>query len=218
MKNKVLLSLVFIILLSFCKEDENNITEPSNTAPQIQKISAFQDTVKIEGKTLVLGIARDVTVRKQAGEALRESERKLTTLMSNLPGLFVLGTMNSADRSTAILDLAVRRRFAFVDLWPDIEVVDHQGLRLATEAFGRLLDIFAQYAPDDALVLVPGHAYFLAVSERELANRLKYELFPLILEYLQEGRLASCESELRAYLANIVFQFHFVSGIRISVH
>jgi 5-methylcytosine-specific restriction protein B len=115
-------------------------------------------------------------------------------------GLFVLGTMNSADRSIAMIDLAVRRRFAFVDLWPDVEVVAQQGIPLATEAFGRLLDIFSQYAPDDALVLVPGHAYFLAASVAELANRLRYELAPLILEYLQEGRLGPCESELRAYL------------------
>jgi 5-methylcytosine-specific restriction protein B len=116
------------------------------------------------------------------------------------PDLFILGTMNRADRSIAILDLAVRRRFAFVDLWPDIDVVAEQRLPLATDAFGRLLDVFAQYAPDDALVLVPGHAYFLAGSETELANRLKYELTPLILEYLQEGRLGACENELRAYL------------------
>ncbi len=115
-------------------------------------------------------------------------------------GLFILGTMNSADRSIAILDLAVRRRFAFVDVWPDIDVVAKQGRELATEAFGRLLDIFAQYAPNDALVLVPGHAYFLADSDEELVRRLRFELMPLLLEYLQEGRLGACESELRAYL------------------
>ena len=115
-------------------------------------------------------------------------------------GLFLLGTMNSADRSIAILDLAVRRRFAFVDVWPDIGVVAEQGRDLATEAFGRLLDIFAQYAPDDALVLVPGHAYFLADSDEELIRRLRFELMPLLIEYLQEGRLGACESELRAYL------------------
>jgi 5-methylcytosine-specific restriction protein B len=115
-------------------------------------------------------------------------------------GLFVLGTMNTADLSIANLDLAVRRRFAFVDLWPDIEVVVAQGIPLAVEAFGGLLDIFAQYAPDEALVLVPGHAYFLADTEAELVNRLNYQLKPLILQYLQEGRLGTCESELRAYV------------------
>jgi 5-methylcytosine-specific restriction enzyme B len=116
------------------------------------------------------------------------------------PGLYVLGTMNNADRSIAILDLAVRRRFAFVDIWPDLDIVKQQGYPLATQAFAQLQDIFAQYAPDDALVLVPGHAYFLADSEAELVNRLRYELIPLLSEYLQEGRLGSCESELRAYI------------------
>ena len=114
--------------------------------------------------------------------------------------LYILGTMNSADRSIAILDLAVRRRFAFVDVWPDPAVVQQQGYPLATRACGQLQDIFAQYAPEDALVLLPGHAYFLADSEPELINRLRYELIPLLNEYLQEGRLGSCESELRAYI------------------
>ena len=59
---------------------------------------------------------------------------------------------------------------------------------MATEAFGRLQDIFAQYAPDEALLLLPGHAYFLADSDKELAHRLRYELIPLLGEYLQEGR------------------------------
>ena len=67
-------------------------------------------------------------------------------------------------------------------------MVAAQGRPLATEAFGRLQDIFAQYAPDEALVLLPGHAYFLADSDEELAHRLRYELMPLLGECLQEGR------------------------------
>jgi 5-methylcytosine-specific restriction protein B len=116
------------------------------------------------------------------------------------PNLYVLGTMNSADRSIAILDLAVRRRFAFVDIWPDLSVVEEQGLPLAIEAFGRLQDLFADYSPPNALVLMPGHTYFLARSEQELHNRLRYELMPLIHEYLVEGRLGPCETELHAYV------------------
>lgn len=116
------------------------------------------------------------------------------------PNLYVLGTMNSADRSIAILDLAVRRRFAFADIWPDLSVVEQQGFPLATAAFGRLQDIFAEFSPPNALVLMPGHAYFLARTEQELHNRLHYEMMPLIREYLVEGRLGPCESELHAYL------------------
>jgi 5-methylcytosine-specific restriction protein B len=41
--------------------------------------------------------------------------------------LHILGTMNSADRSIAIVDVAVRRRFAFVSLWPRMSVVEQHG-------------------------------------------------------------------------------------------
>jgi len=116
------------------------------------------------------------------------------------PELYILGTMNSADRSIAIMDMAVRRRFAFVDIWPDIDVVNAQNLPLATQAFSKLQDIFTQYATQDSFALLPGHSYFLARSAEELSSRMKYDLLPLLNEYLMEGRLSSCETELRAYM------------------
>ena len=45
-------------------------------------------------------------------------------------------------------------RFAFVDVWPDAEVIIRQNLELATSAFGKLQDIFTKFAPDDALTLL----------------------------------------------------------------
>lgn len=115
--------------------------------------------------------------------------------------LYVLATMNTADRSIAGMDLAVRRRFAFVTVPPDRSVVvevARQGLPQALEVFDKLQDVFVEHAPDDALVLLPGHSYFLAKDKAELRQRFKYELLPLIDEYLREGFLGPCAAELRA--------------------
>jgi 5-methylcytosine-specific restriction protein B len=112
--------------------------------------------------------------------------------------LHVLATMNTADRSIASMDLAVRRRFAFVTMPPDRSVVAGQSLPLATEVFDRLTDVFVEHAPDDALDLLPGHAYFLAPDEPSLRQRFRYELLPLLDEYLRQGFLGPAATELHA--------------------
>lgn len=111
------------------------------------------------------------------------------------PNLFVLGTMNTADRSIAGLDLAVRRRFAFVTLMPDRQVPN---LPKGSEMFDRLAAVFVEHASDDMLHLLPGHAYFIAKDEGELRNRFRYELLPLIDEYLRQGLLGQAASDLHA--------------------
>jgi len=158
------------------------------------------DLGRVLGEAIYLLEAREIKAGRGREVVLPQPLPDGTNTLRIPDGLHILGTMNSADRSIAILDLAVRRRFAFVDVWPDLAVVEKQGLALATRAFSRLLDIFVQFAPSDSLVLMPGHAYFLADSEAELENRMLYELMPLLREYLQEGRLGMCESELMAYL------------------
>jgi 5-methylcytosine-specific restriction protein B len=111
--------------------------------------------------------------------------------------LYVLATMNTADRSIAGMDLAVRRRFAFVTLMPARQVlIDEKCPEAATAAFDWLTDVFVEFAPDDALTLMPGHSYFLAKSDEQLRARFRYELLPLIDEYLRQGFLAQAASEL----------------------
>lgn len=158
------------------------------------------DLGRVLGESIYLFEPKEIAEGKGRTVQLSHSLEDGTGTLSIPQHLYVLGTMNSADRSIAILDIAVRRRFAFVNIWPDLEVVREQGLELATVAFGKLQDIFAQYAPHDALVLMPGHAYFLAGDETHLARRLRYELIPLLTEYIQEGRLGPCEGELEAYI------------------
>ncbi len=113
-------------------------------------------------------------------------------------GLYVLGTMNTADRSIASLDIAIRRRFSFVTLPPDRDVVARQGLDLATRLFDDLTDVFVEHAPDDALDLIPGHSYFLASDERELRLRLRHDLLPLLDDYIRQGVLGAALTELSA--------------------
>ncbi|HJL15895.1 MAG TPA: AAA family ATPase [Sandaracinaceae bacterium LLY-WYZ-13_1] len=113
--------------------------------------------------------------------------------------LHVLGTMNSADRSIAILDLAVRRRFAFVSRWPQLSVVEEAGGERMQRAFHDLLLCFLEHATDDAFSLMPGHAYFLAPDELA-AGRLSTEVVPLLREYLAQGYVAGFADEIQAWL------------------
>jgi 5-methylcytosine-specific restriction enzyme B len=117
--------------------------------------------------------------------------------------LHVLGTMNSADRSIAILDVAVRRRFAFLSLWPSLEVVEEHGCELSRNAFQDLLSIFVEHAPDEALALVPGHSYFLGTNEALARRNLRTSLLPLLTEYLAQGYVSGFAESIRAYVQRL---------------
>jgi 5-methylcytosine-specific restriction protein B len=125
------------------------------------------------------------------------------------PNLRVLATRNTADRSIARMDVAIRRRFAFVEVWPELDAVAAEGVALATAAFTDAIQTFAEYADDETLRLVPGHAYFLDPRpdlgapgrEDRVARRLRLELLPLLRDYLDE-RLCGGASEQIAGLAD----------------
>lgn len=155
------------------------------------------DLGKVLGEAIYLFEAGEV-----GGERAREVElphavdgKRRFSIPENL---YVLATMNTADRSIASIDLAIRRRFAFVAIPPKRAVVADQRLTQATEIFDRLTDVFVEHAPDDALELLPGHAYFLAKSEAELHQRFRFELIPLLDEYLRQGFLGPAATELNA--------------------
>jgi 5-methylcytosine-specific restriction enzyme B len=114
--------------------------------------------------------------------------------------LHVLGTMNSADRSIAILDVAVRRRFAFLSLWPSLKVVEDHGCELGKRAFQELVSTFIEHATDEALPLVPGHSYFLGSDEERARTNLQTSLVPLLTEYLAQGYVSGFAEPIRAYL------------------
>lgn len=119
------------------------------------------------------------------------------------PNLHVLGTMNSADRSIAILDVAIRRRFAFVKMWPDITVVEELGGSVALGAFRELIGMFVEYARGDTFALAPGHSYFLEPDDVKAPTALWVSLVPLLEEYLQQGYVAGFAEEIRSFVQRL---------------
>jgi 5-methylcytosine-specific restriction protein B len=121
------------------------------------------------------------------------------------PGLRVIATLNTADRSIARFDVAIRRRFAFLDMWPDLDVVNAEGVRLSIESFEDILNTFTEHADDAGLNLVPGHAYFLdprpdldpKQRERRVRRRLEHELLPLLTAYVDERLLGPATGEVQ---------------------
>jgi len=108
---------------------------------------------------------------------------------------FVIATMNTADRSLAVVDFALRRRFAWYTLRP--KAINLK--QFFKDDFGSIQEIFDWYASSNELTLQPGQGYFIADSEEEMNNRIKYEIFPLIKEYLQEGLLRNAKEEFNNY-------------------
>lgn len=114
--------------------------------------------------------------------------------------LYIVGTMNTADRSIAIVDVAVRRRFGFISLWPDIKVIEENGCPLMQKAFRDVLSIFIENAGEDAFQLIPGHAYFLEQDDAKARQSLKLNLAPLLEEYLSQGYVGGFTEPVRSYL------------------
>ena len=114
--------------------------------------------------------------------------------------LYIIGTMNTADRSIGHIDYAVRRRFAFITLKAEKEKISNfyinkklsDNLKLKAEGlFDEVYKIIKEnIAPDfDENDLMIGHSYFMANNEEELKLKLEYEIKPLLYEYIKDGIL-----------------------------
>lgn len=181
-------------------------------------ITAAENAEKASGNYLLhIDEINRADLSKVLGEAIylletdEEDQREITLSYDfgpplgnklRLPkNLHIIGTMNTADRSLAVLDVAIRRRFAFQKMWPQMSVVVQQAAcDTMRKAFRDLISIFVEHASDESFDLMPGHSYFLEKDEGRARQRLKVTLKPLIEEYLAQGYVAPFAEPLRSYL------------------
>ncbi|GAC1510808.1 MAG: hypothetical protein NVS1B16_01290 [Pseudarthrobacter sp.] len=132
---------------------------------------------------------------------LQYSPNEPFTLPDNL---YIIGTMNTADRSIAMMDAAIRRRFAFIELHPQTEPVKGSLLRFlqarqldTTPAL--LLDALNAAIDEWDRDLMIGPSYFMTPAAQTPAGlrRIgKYELMPLLEEHYH-GQLTRAQLEER---------------------
>lgn len=126
--------------------------------------------------------------------------------------VYLIATMNTADRSLGSLDYAIRRRFAFIAEKPfglDVEGFDEELFELVSSLFVKNFDEYKEsgwdltmklesadtlseeYKPEDVWI---GHSYFLMQDEEgndNTTDRLLYEIIPLLEEYVRDGVLTA---------------------------
>jgi len=110
------------------------------------------------------------------------------------PNLYIIGTMNTADRSVGHIDYAIRRRFAFVDVLPETlaksttVIFDEVLFKKVEGLFNHDSYLSKEFDPKDVQL---GHSYFIDKSKEggTIAIRLKYEIKPILIEYVKDGIL-----------------------------
>ncbi|MHA1223945.1 MAG: McrB family protein, partial [Candidatus Heimdallarchaeaceae archaeon] len=129
--------------------------------------------------TLIEIDKRNLTIKLSSGEDF--------SIPSNI---YIIGTMNTADRSIKILDSALKRRFAFIEMMPDLEhrfltnTIDETEIQIR-DILKEINTVIMEKLDRDKQI---GHSYFLKYSGGnlnidELKDIFQYEIIPLVQEY-----------------------------------
>lgn len=193
----------------------------------LRKLTSSKETKLNQNKTYVLIIdeINRGNIPKVFGELITLLENdKRGILQAKLPysqiefsvpeNLYILGTMNTADRSIGGVDYALRRRFAFVRLRPEklaINGFDENLFNAVCKLFVKdptasVWEANREYLSDEFLPedVCPGQSYFIMNENMDSRFRFKYEILPLLEEYLRDGVLKpSAVEEVRILSANM---------------
>ena len=166
----------------------------------ISLLDAPKDTkVSTQPYYLVIDEINRGNIAKIFGELITLIEKdKREVLSCTLPyshkpftmpkNLYLIGTMNTSDRSIALLDTALRRRFAFIEVNPDASIVERShptigGNVSPAKLLQSLNNQITEKIDRDHRI---GHSYFLGddlVTKYDLFNIWYYKVLPLLMEY-----------------------------------
>lgn len=106
--------------------------------------------------------------------------------------LYILGTMNSADKSISLIDTALRRRFDFVEYEPKSELIADSDLRKVLEKLNT--GISSELGSTDLLI---GHSYFMNKTINDLCGIMNRNIIPLLYEYFFDNQ-KKVEAQIKA--------------------
>lgn len=98
--------------------------------------------------------------------------------------LYIIGTMNTADKSIALLDIALRRRFTFVGMYPKYEIEDE--IIHEKEYLRKINEKIIESGKGRDFQL--GHSYFMG-KEFNLVSTLNNKVIPLLMEYFMNDEV-----------------------------
>ena len=179
-------------MLKFVDED---FTFENETKPYVFIIDEINrgNISKIFGELITLIEGTKRAGADEAASAILPYSKVPFSIPNNV---YIVGTMNTADRSIALMDTALRRRFKFVEMMPDSEVLTNLGIS-TIESNGVTLDVVKMLDCINERITflydrehTIGHAFFTGLKDNPsieaLGDIFKKSVVPLLQEYFYE--------------------------------
>ncbi|WP_225532458.1 McrB family protein [Empedobacter stercoris] len=190
----------FIRVLNLFQEylKVNNLkfnSESETEKVKLQNYVLIIDEINRSNLSSVLGeLIYALEYRGEAVESMYDIDGDSKLILP--PNLYIIGTMNTADRSVGHIDYAIRRRFAFVDVLPK-DLSNEEGVLFDSTLFNQVSELFeTNLSPEfEKKDVQLGHSYFIDKSKKggSMDIRLEYEIKPILLEYVKDGVLIGDE-------------------------